>query len=155
VIVGIGVDVCDVARIEQSLGGRTADRFRARVFTAEEAAYCDARGRMRLESYAAGFAAKEAVLKALGTGWADGLAWHEVEVVHDAAGAPQVALHGVAATRARRRGVTRVHLTLSHTGGLAVAVVVLEGRLVTKRTQARAEGGGAAARRPRSPRRTR
>jgi len=124
---GIGVDVCEVARIARALGGSSGARFRARVFTAGEVAYGRARGRTGVQSYAAAFAAKEAVLKALGTGWGAGLGWHAVEVVHDAAGAPTVVLHEPARTLARRRGVARVHLTLSHGGGLAVAMVVLEG----------------------------
>src|SRR5439155_722436 len=81
VIVAIGVDVCDVARIRRALEGPTGARFRARVFTAAEQAYCEARGRARFASYAARFAAKEAAMKALGTGWSAGVSWQDFEVV--------------------------------------------------------------------------
>src|SRR5436309_2347002 len=74
-IVGLGVDVCDVARIRRALEGRAGARFQARVFTAAEQAYCEARRRGRFASYAARFAAKEAAMKALGTGWAQGVGW--------------------------------------------------------------------------------
>jgi len=125
-IVGIGVDVCEIVRIERALAGRRGVRFRARVFTAGEVTYCEQRGRTAAQSYAATFAAKEAALKALGTGWSQGLGWRSVEVVRGAGGAPALALHGPARALARRRGVTRAHLTLSHAGALAVAMVVLE-----------------------------
>jgi holo-[acyl-carrier protein] synthase len=144
-IVGIGLDVCEIERIERALAGASGARFRARVFTADEVAYGKARGRTGVQSYAAAFAAKEAVLKALGTGWGKGLGWHAVEVVHDAAGAPAIVLHGPALALARRRGVARTHLTLSHAGGLAVAMVVLEG----------GGAGAATRRRPRSRPRSR
>jgi holo-[acyl-carrier protein] synthase len=144
-IVGVGLDVCEIDRIARALAGASGARFRARVFTAGEVAYGRARGRAGVQSYAAAFAAKEAVLKALGTGWGKGLGWHAVEVVHAAAGAPAIVLRGPARTLARRRGVGRVHLTLSHGGGLAVAMVVLE-----------SGGAGAATRRqPRSRPRSR
>jgi holo-[acyl-carrier protein] synthase len=126
VIVGVGVDVCEIARIERALAGRSGVRFRARVFTAGEVAYCERRGRTAAQSYAATFAAKEAALKAFGTGWSKGLGWQSVEVVRDADGAPALTLHGSARALARRRGMTRAHLTLSHAGAVAVAMVVLE-----------------------------
>jgi holo-[acyl-carrier protein] synthase len=144
-IVGVGLDVCEIERIAGVLAGARGTRFRARVFTAGEVAYGRARGRTGIQSYAAAFAAKEAVLKALGTGWGKGLGWHAVEVVHDADGAPAIALHGAALALARRRGVLRTHLTLSHGGGLAVAMVVLEG----------GGGGATTRRRPRSRPRSR
>ena len=144
-ILGIGVDVCEIGRIERALAGPSGARFRARVFTTREVAYGRARGRTGLQSYAAAFAAKEAVLKALGTGWGKGLGWHAVEVVHDADGAPAIVLHGPARLLARRRGVGRTHLTLSHAGGLAVALVVLED----------AGGGATTPRRPRARPRSR
>jgi holo-[acyl-carrier protein] synthase len=145
-ILGIGLDVCEIARIEQALATAGAGRFRARVYTATEIAYCDARAAASTQSYAAMFAAKEAVLKALGTGWGKGLGWQAIEVTHDAAGAPAIVLHGTALALARKRGVARVHVSLSHAGGLAVAMVVMEG-----------DGAAAPARvpRPKSRRRTR
>ena len=127
-IVGIGVDLCELARLERALAARSGARFRARVFTPAEVRYCEQRRRTATQSYAGIFAAKEAALKALGTGWSHGLGWHSVEVVHEDGGAPGLLLHDAALTLARRRGITRAHLTISHAGGLAVAVVVLEGR---------------------------
>jgi holo-[acyl-carrier protein] synthase len=146
-MLGAGVDVCAIERIERALGGRAGARFRARTFTAGEIAYCEGRRRTRMQSYAATFAAKEAVLKALGTGWGEGLGWHDVEVVRTEGGAPTATLHGPARLRARRMGVGQVHLTLAHDGGLAVAVVVLGGRLTPRGRRGR--GGAAAARGPR------
>ncbi|HWP67115.1 MAG TPA: holo-ACP synthase [Candidatus Limnocylindria bacterium] len=144
-LAGVGVDLCEIARIERVLQAPSGRRFRARVFTPAEVRHCEGRGRAGAQSYAGIFAAKEAALKALGTGWSAGLAWRHVEVVHDRAGAPALALHGAARTLARRRGVTAAHLTISHAGALAVAVVVLE----------RAAEGAAGTRPPRSRRRSR
>jgi holo-[acyl-carrier protein] synthase len=154
-MLGVGVDVCEIARLERALGGRAGSRFRLRTFTPAEVAYCDGRRRTSAQSYAATFAAKEAVLKALGTGWAEGLGWHDVEIVRDGHGAPGVVLHGAALARARRGGTRRVHLTLSHGGGLAVAVAVLEGVITTRRRRAGGGEAGARPRRPRARRRTR
>ena len=127
-IAGIGVDLCELARLERVLAERSGARFRARVFTPAEIRYCEQRRRTATQSYAGIFAAKEAALKALGTGWSKGLGWHSVEVVHDDGGAPALVLHDAARTLARRRGITDAYLTISHAGALAVAVVVLEGR---------------------------
>src|SRR5882762_3925689 len=115
-IVGLGVDVCDVARIRRALEGRIGARFRARVFTRAEQAYCEARRRGRFASYAARFAAKEAAMKALGTGWAQGVGWRDFEVVRARSGPPRIVLHGRAAVLARRRGMARWLLALTHTG---------------------------------------
>src|SRR5437867_8820024 len=106
-IVGLGVDVCDVARIRRALEGRAGGRFQARVFTAAEQAYCEARRRGRFASYAARFAAKEAAMKALGTGWAEGVGWRDFEVVRARGGPPRLVLHGRAAALARPRGMPR------------------------------------------------
>jgi holo-[acyl-carrier protein] synthase len=125
-ILGIGIDVCDVARVRRALSGAAGPRFRARVFTDAEQAYCEARNRGRFASYAARFAAKEAAMKALGTGWANGLGWRDFEVVCDADGRPSLALHGRASVLARRRGMGRWLVALSHDGGAAVASVVVE-----------------------------
>jgi holo-[acyl-carrier protein] synthase len=154
-ILGLGVDVCDVERIEIALRAPSGRRFRARVFTEAEAAYCEARGRTRAQSYAATFAAKEAALKALRTGWADGLGWHDVALARDAAGAPSLALGGAAKALAARWGVRRVHVTLSHAGGLAIAVVVLEGTGLTRRVRSRAAAASTGRRRRRSRPRSR
>lgn len=120
-VVAIGVDLVTVARIEAALL-RHGRRFVERVCRASEIAP-ETPGPQRLSGL---FAAKEAVLKALGTGWAEGLAFHQVEVARDLRGAPGVRLHGAARRRADVLGVQRIHLTISHDGGLAVAVAVLE-----------------------------
>ena len=125
-IVGIGVDLCEVARIEKALDGPVGARFRDRVFTAGEQAYCEARRRGRLESYAARFAAKEAAMKALGTGWAQGVAWHDVEVASVEEEAPRLRIHGRAATLADAAGIVRWHVSLSHTTTTAIAWVIAE-----------------------------
>ncbi len=124
-IVGLGMDVVDVARIRRILDGprERARRFLARCFTEGERAYCEA-GRDRDARYAARFAAKEAASKALGA--PAGIGWHDVEVLRDA-GAPALALSGVAAEAARGLEVRRVLVTLSHDAGIAAATVVLDG----------------------------
>ncbi|HVO25572.1 MAG TPA: holo-ACP synthase [Candidatus Margulisiibacteriota bacterium] len=120
-IIGVGVDIIDVARIQAALGHpRTGERFRARVFTGEEIAYCGRR-RNAAESFAARFAAKEAVMKALGQAYG----WREIEVVR-ASGPPTLRLYGRAQERAAQLGVRRIHLSLSHTATLAIAYVVAE-----------------------------
>ena len=123
---GIGVDACELARMQRALAGAAGARFRARVFTAGEQAYCDARGRGRVESYAARFAAKEAAMKALGTGWGQGVGFADFEVLRDGDAAPRLRLHGAAARIARRRRLGRWHVTLTHTRGTAIAWVLAE-----------------------------
>ncbi len=120
-----GIDVIEVQRIAEILL-QHGDRFRARVFTAGERAQCagDAREAARL---AARFAAKEAALKALGTGLADGMTWHDVEVVTHDSGRPLLALHGRAAQKARALGLTQWSVSLSHTRTLASASVIATG----------------------------
>jgi len=101
-------------------------RFRDRVFTEAERAYCDSRGAGAAQHYAARFAAKEAAFKALGTGWRDGIGWHDAEVVSRESGAPSLVLSGHALTLFDRLGATRAHLSLSHTSEHAVAQVIFE-----------------------------
>lgn len=120
-VVAIGVDLVAVARIEAALQ-RHGRRFVERVCREAEVA-SEVPGVQRLSGL---FAAKEAVLKALGTGWAEGLAFHQVEVARNLRGAPGVRLHDAARRRAEVLGVDRIHLTISHDAGLAVAVAVLE-----------------------------
>ena len=118
-----GIDLVPISRIERMLD-QHGDRFRNRVFTPGEQHDADHHQRGRAERYAARFAAKEAVLKALGTGLSRGITWLDVEVVRSAAGVPRVRLSGGAADRARARGLEQWHLSLSHAGGMAVASVV-------------------------------
>ena len=103
-------------------------RFRERVFTELERAYCDSRGASRAQHYAARFAAKEAAFKALRTGWRDGLAWHHVGVDADELGAPLLRLSGHARDLFERLGATHAHLSLSHNAEHAVAQVLFERR---------------------------
>jgi holo-[acyl-carrier protein] synthase len=123
-IVGLGIDVMEVARIADAIR-RHGDPFIDRIFTAGERAACDRRAD-RVLALAARFAAKEACLKALGTGWAEGLAFRDVEVVREANRPPHLVLHGEASRRAKSLGVVRSHVSLTHQPGIAAAVVVLE-----------------------------
>ena len=125
-IVGIGVDACEIARMEKALDGPTGARFRERVFTDGEQAYCEGRRRGRLESYAARFAAKEAAMKALGTGWAQGVSWHDLEVASVEQERPRLRVQGRAAALAQDAGIARWHLSLSHTTTTAIAWVIAE-----------------------------
>jgi holo-[acyl-carrier protein] synthase len=123
-IVGIGVDLVAIPRFGELLE-RRADAALARFFTAEEAERCRA-SRSTVESFAGRFAAKEAFFKALGTGWGLGGRWTEVEVVSAPSGAPSLRLTGRAAEVAAERGVSRIHLSITHTHDTAAAFVVLE-----------------------------
>lgn len=122
-ILGHGIDLVDTPRIERLLGEHE-QRFLDRVFTAGERVYCDGGGKMRTQRYAARFAAKEAVLKVLGTGWSGGIAWTDVEVMKEATGRPTVKLHGEAAAVAARCGITELQISLSHLQGHALASVI-------------------------------
>ena len=124
-ILGVGLDVVEVARVRASVR-RSGERFSQRVFTPAEIAYCAGRAR-KFEHLAARFAAKEATLKALGTGITGWASMQEVEIVHDAAGRPEIRLRGGVLRRARSLGVKATHLSISHTEGVAAAMVVLEG----------------------------
>ncbi|HVN85404.1 MAG TPA: holo-ACP synthase [Candidatus Binatia bacterium] len=126
-IVGIGVDLIEVPRIAEALGNRrTGARFETRVFTPAEIAYCRKR-RGSLESFAARFAAKEATMKALGRGYlGGGIGWLQIEVVRGR-GRPRLALTGRAKEHADSLGVTRFHLSLTHTSAFAIAYVIAEG----------------------------
>ena len=126
-IVGTGVDIIEVDRIERALTRPvTGTRFRARVYTERETSYCESRGRPRFQSYAARFAAKEAAMKAMGTGWNRNVGWSEIEVVRERGHAPTIVLHGKSAEFARRRGIKHFHLSLSHTASGAIAHVIAE-----------------------------
>ena len=123
-IVAIGIDIIEVARIREVLA-RTP-RFRERVFTAAERAYCDSRGAVAAQHYAARFAAKEAALKALQTGWRGGISWQDVEVASRESGAPYLVFHGPVLELFKNSGAATAHLSISHTSEHAIAQVVLE-----------------------------
>jgi len=125
-IVGSGIDMVEIARIQQSIN-RFGSRFLNRVFTAAEQAYC-LRRRNAAESLAARFAAKEAAAKALGTGISRGVNWLEIEVIREPGGRPTIRFHGRAAEIAQYMGVAHIALSLTHTADLAVASVVVETR---------------------------
>jgi holo-[acyl-carrier protein] synthase len=124
-IAGSGIDVIEIARIQQVVD-RFGARFLDRVYLPAEQAYCK-RKRNAAESFAARFAAKEAAAKALGTGISHGVNWLEIEVVREPSGRPTLRFHGRAAQIAGQLGVVRSALSLTHTGQIAVASVVLEG----------------------------
>ena len=124
-IVGTGIDLVEIERIRRSVE-RFGEKFLNRAYTAAEQAYC-LRKKNAAESLAARFAAKEAGAKALGTGISHGISWLEIEVVREPGGRPALVFHGRAREHANQLGVQSAALSLTHTGTLAVASVVLEG----------------------------
>ncbi len=124
-IVGIGVDLVEVERFRRTIE-RHGERFEARVFTDAERADCAGRAD-RAQALAARFAAKEAGMKALGTGWAAGVGFRQIEVVRGASGPPELRLRGPAALRFETLGARRALVSITHQPLVAAAVVVLEG----------------------------
>ena len=124
-LIGTGVDLIEVERIAHSIE-RYGERFLRRVYTDHEIAYCRGR-RVSAESFAARFAAKEAGAKALGTGISRGVTWNEFQVARNPGGRPVLELQGRAALLAKELGVRAISLSLTHTGSLAMATVVMEG----------------------------
>src|SRR5437660_12193076 len=123
-ILGTGVDLAEVARIREAIG-RYGDRFIRRIYTDGEIAYVERKAN-RFERYAARFAAKEAGMKAIGTGWKRGVRWQDFEVANLPSGKPTLRLHGVAAEVANGLRVRSVSLSLTHTAALGMAHVILE-----------------------------
>ena len=123
-VIAIGMDLAEIARFEAACE-RRGERFLARIFTDGERAYCEAK-KSRIASYAGRFAVKEAVMKVLGTGWARGVRWRDIEVARKPGAAPELVLHGVAAAIAKRRGIAKIHVTITHDAGIAAAVAVAE-----------------------------
>jgi len=122
-IVGHGVDIVNVARIDRSIEAH-GEQFLARIFTDVERAYCEDRPKRKTEHYAARFAAKEAALKCIGTGWSKGIAWTDVGVVNDDFGVPRLVVAGKAREIADQMGISVWHVSLSHTSELAMASVI-------------------------------
>ena len=122
-IVGTGIDIIEVARIakvmERDLG------FRDKIYTEGEIAYCESK-KNKYQHYAARFSAKEALMKAIGTGWRFGIRFADIEVYHDDLGQPHILLNGKAKELAEKEGFSKIHVSLSHVKELATAVVVLE-----------------------------
>ena len=123
-IVGLGVDMEEISRIGEAIK-RHGQSFLQRIFTPGEIAYCE-RHRDKAERYAGRFAAKEATMKALGTGWSRGVRWRDIEVTRMPGGRPTIVLHGAAHEHAERMGARRISLSITHTGNLAFAEVILE-----------------------------
>ena len=123
-IVGVGIDVEDVARIREAME-RHGSRFANRIFTPAEIAYVERKAN-RYERYAARFAAKEAGMKAIGTGWRRGVRWLDFEVANLPSGRPTLKMHGAAAQFAEGLGVRNVALSLTHTAQQGMAIVILE-----------------------------
>lgn len=127
-IIGVGVDLVEVERIRRALeDARTGARFRRRVYTANEIAYCEKKQRGRCESYAGRFAAKEAVMKALGRGWGAQVRWLEIEVARAAGGKPEIVLHENTARLARQLGICAWSLSITHTAQHGLAYVIASG----------------------------
>ena len=123
-IISIGVDIIEVRRVRETI--ERTPRFAERVFTSAERAYCESRGVVASQHYAARFAAKEAALKALQTGWSGGISWQDIEVVAKASGAPLILFHGKALELYQQTGATAAHLSIAHTTEHAIAEVILE-----------------------------
>ena len=123
-IVGLGLDIAEIDRIEAAVT-RHGTPFLERIFTTLEVAYCESH-RNKFERYAARFAAKEAAMKALGTGWRRGVRWRDIEVVRDPTGKPTLHLEGAARQIANDLGVKNISITITHSGNLALAEVIFE-----------------------------
>jgi holo-[acyl-carrier protein] synthase len=124
-IIGTGVDLAEVGRIREAIE-RYGDRFMRRIYTESEIAYVERKAN-RFERYAGRFAAKEAGMKAIGTGWKRGVRWQDFEVSNLPSGRPTLRLHGEAARIAEKMGVKTISLSITHTGELGMAQVILEG----------------------------
>jgi len=124
VIVGLGIDIAEVARVKAAIE-RHGETFLRRVYTAKEQEYCE-RFKNKYERYAGRFAAKEAAMKALGTGWSRGVRWVDVEVAREKGGRPTLKLAGEAAHIAGRLNVKNIVLSITHTADQAFAQVIFE-----------------------------
>ena len=123
-IVGTGIDIAEVPRVAEAIE-RYGQRFLQRIFTEGEIRYCESKAN-RVERYAARLAAKEAGMKALGTGWNHGVRWRDIEVRRQPGGRPTLEFHGKAGEFASNMGVTNIALSLTHTAEEAMAQVILE-----------------------------
>lgn len=123
-ILSIGTDIIEVYRIGETI--ERTPRFVERVFTEQERRYCESKGAAAAQSYAGRFAAKEAFLKALRTGWRGRITWHDIEIVNDGDGVPEFRISGEAERLLSELGADRVHLSISHTSEHATAQVVFE-----------------------------
>jgi len=125
-LIGHGIDLCGVGRIRRMIADH-GERFLSRTYTESEVAFARRRKKGFEEALAGRFAAKEAVMKALGTGWRDGAEFRSIEVLNEPTGRPYVVLHGATAEKARSLGITTWHISITHTEDLAIASAVAEG----------------------------
>ena len=123
IIIGHGIDIVETARVAKMVEDHK-ERFLRRCFTQGEQAYAAANPMRQAEHLAGRFAAKEAILKVLGTGWANGIAWTEAEVVREPSGKPTIQLHGRCAEVAAEQGIVQWHLSISHSGSYATASAI-------------------------------
>ena len=123
-IVGLGLDIAEIDRIEAAITRHGAPILE-RLYTPAEVAYCESH-RNKFERYAGRFAAKEAAMKALGTGWRRGVRWRDIEVIRERSGKPSLALNGAAKRIAEGLGAKNISLTITHSGNLALAEVIFE-----------------------------
>jgi holo-[acyl-carrier protein] synthase len=124
VIVGLGLDIAEIDRIAEAIT-RHGTPILERLYTPGEVTYCESH-KNKFERYAARFAAKEAAMKALGTGWTRGVRWRDIEVTNAPSGKPSLVLSGVARQVADRLGVRNISLSITHSGNLALAQVIFE-----------------------------
>ena len=129
ITVGVGIDLVDIAELAEVMA---RPRMLARVFTRRELAYCRARAQP-MQHLAVRFAAKEAAFKAIGTGWANGVTWRDAEVVAAPGSAPQLVARGELARRGKALGAAQFHVSLSHSGAYAAAVVVITAAQAVRR----------------------
>ncbi len=122
-IYGIGTDIIEVSRIEKVMEREIG--FREKIFTSGEIAYCETK-KHKYENYAARFSAKEAFMKAIGTGWRFGIRFLDIEVYHDEFSKPLIRLYGKAEELGKIEGISKIHVSLSHVKGIATAIVVIE-----------------------------
>jgi holo-[acyl-carrier protein] synthase len=122
-IYGIGTDIIEVARIEKVMEKDIG--FRDKIFTPDEIAYCETK-KHKFENYAARFSAKEALMKAIGTGWRFGIRFADIEVYHDEFGKPLIHLYGKAKELIKIEGISKIHVSLSHVKEIATAIVIVE-----------------------------
>ena len=122
-IIGHGVDIVEISRISELIEAH-GDRFLTRCFTDGERKYADTGQKRRAERYAARFAAKEAVLKVIGTGWRDGISWRDIDIIREPSGQPKLEISGRCAEIAKKLGIVSWNVSLSHTDKIAIASVI-------------------------------
>jgi holo-[acyl-carrier protein] synthase len=133
-ILGTGIDIIEVARIEKALSRDIG--FRDKIFTIGEIAYCEAK-KNKYQHYAARFSAKEAFLKAIGTGWRFGVRFGDIDIFHDELGQPHINVTGVAKELTERLSVSKIHVSLSHLKETATAIVIIECESATTHAEQR------------------